>query len=1831
MNTLNLVGYLAPLSLPRMVRIAALACLAMAVLLLCAHAAAASDGDAALPTDDSAYDVSPAWSPDGNHIAFVSDRDGNMKTYAMNVASTSTNAATDRAALEALYRATAGDSWDNNDNWMSSDAPIGEWYGVTTDNSGRVIRLDLYSNDLSGSIPAELGNLTNLTLLSLRGNDLGGSIPAELGNLTNLTVLWLYENDLSGSIPAALGNLTNLTVLNLRYNDLSGSIPAALGNLTNLTSLDLSDNGLSGSIPPELGNLTNLVRLNLYGNALSGCVPAIWRDVQHSDLHRLDLPFCEEDTPPPPPPLPTEQQLETTTTNADGSGIARLTSSPARLTNNPAHDVSPSWSPDGRRIAFVSDRGGDYEIYVMNADGSGLTRLPASSTKSLSWLSFVVEWPPAWSPDGSRIAFVSDRDWNREIYAINTDGTGLARLTDNVVYDWVPNWSPDGNRIAFVSCIEVPCHIYVMNADGSDLTRLTDTSAEITDIYFYAEWPPSWSPDGSRIAFVSRGEGNLDVYVMNADGSGLTQLTDDRAIDWSPTWSPDGSRIAFASEHDENFDIFVMNADGSGLTQLTDDPAMDYSPAWSPDGSRIAFLSRRDGDWSIYVMNADGSSPAPLTDDAELEVSPTWSPDGSRIAFASRRDGNFEIYVVNVDGGAALPPPPTSEPPPPTSEPATPDDDGSGVVRLTDALAEDLCPVWSPDGDRIAFSSLSEFALETYVINADGSGLVRLIDDPVGAGFPSWSPDGSHIAFSSLRDGNVEVYVMNVDGSDLTRLTDNPAVDMLPIWSPDGSRIAFVSDRDGSFDVYVMNADGMDVVRLTDDPAGDGGLSWSPDSSRIAFSSGRDGNDEIYVMNADGSGVVRLTDDPADDAFPSWSADGSRIAFASNRDGNEEIYVMNADGSGVTRLTDDPADDSCPSWSPDGSRIAFHSTRDGDEEIYVMNVDGGTVPATTDAQGDAEPAQPPTTEPATTDSGGSGPVCLGDGPADDEHPAWSPDGGRIAFVSFRDGNSEIYVMNADGSGATRLTDHPAWDAAPAWSRDGSRIAFVSERDGNEEVYVVAADGSGRARRLTDNPAGDGMPAWSPDGNRIAFVSERDGNSEIYAMNADGSGLARLTDHPAADGEASWSPDGGRIAFVSDRDGNSEIYLMNADGSGLARLTDDTAWDASPAWSPDGRRIAFVSDRDGNDELYVMNADGSGLVRLTDDPASDWFPNWSPDGRRIAFRSWRDGRSEVYVVNADGTGLAARLTGDAAPDRFPRWSPNGSRIAYVSELGGGDSQICLTAVDAAAGARPALGTTALSGQWDIVESPGGAGGLSAVVSLAWQAAPDAVGYVVLRRESAEGAHVAISGDLPATATTFTDRHPVAGERYEYVVYVRQPGGKVSRSNGLQLEIPPDLSLLPEKPALLIGLNLGLLSDRSGITVWWGPAQRAGSYQLQRRIDGGDWQPVEYAVNTRSAYSLQPGLYEYRLRGLNDRDEPGPWSDVVQARLEEGDGSPPSGAPKAGLLSASRGRIPLAWTEARGATSYELQRCVDSGAEKAFVKTVSVEGTTSLLHMFTGGATTFVVAAIVVANAGEILLSDQVHYTCVNNKWMNAGVVMTETAYTDRSVAPGAYYYYRVRGWNAAGPGDWSNVVQVSPGRPNLRLLDASESSVTLAWTGVDGASSYDIDDCGGWSKERFICRPLWQHEPDASRNVYRKKLDDLRPGEVYYFRIRSQSEDGPSEWSDIVEVKVGVPLRPPALAAEMASNEGAFEVRLSWNEVGNATRYELRRRDASGVETNVTVEGLEYTDTEVAYEGVYAYSVRGVSEFGEGPWSSESDTQCSMMQYGGCLTVAWDRQ
>ena len=265
--------------------------------------------------------------------------------------------------------------------------------------------------------------------------------------------------------------------------------------------------------------------------------------------------------------------------------------------------------------------------------------------------------------------------------------------------------------------------------------------------------------------------------------------------------------------------------------------------------------------------------------------------------------------------------------------------------------------------------------------------------------------------------------------------------------------------------------------------------------------------------------------------------------------------------------------------------------------------------------------------------------------------------GKIVFASDREGNIEIYMMDADGTNVKKLTNNTARDDHPAWSPDCKRIAFASDRDGDPEIYVMNADGT-NVKKLTSNIAIDCGPDWSPDRKKIVFAANGEGNFEIYIMDADGTNVKKLTSNTADDACSAWSPDGKKIAFTSDRDGDPEIYVMDADGTNVTTLTNNTIIDDHPAWSPDGKKIAFTSDRDKdprNLEICVMDADGTNVEKLTKTVSYivNQFPAWSPDGKKIAFTSDKDGDMEICVMDADGTNVV-KLTRNTAGDQHPDW-------------------------------------------------------------------------------------------------------------------------------------------------------------------------------------------------------------------------------------------------------------------------------------------------------------------------------------------------------------------------------------------------------------------------------------------------------------------------------------------------------------------------------------------------------------------------------------------------
>ena len=273
--------------------------------------------------------------------------------------------------------------------------------------------------------------------------------------------------------------------------------------------------------------------------------------------------------------------------------------------------------------------------------------------------------------------------------------------------------------------------------------------------------------------------------------------------------------------------------------------------------------------------------------------------------------------------------------------------------------------------------------------------------------------------------------------------------------------------------------------------------------------------------------------------------------------------------------------------------------------------------------------------------------------------------GRIVFSSSRDGNDEIYIMNADGSNQTRLTNNSAQDDYPSLSPDGNKIVFRSTRDGDSEIYVMNADGTNPIR-LTNSPGYDLGPVFSPDGTKIAFFSNRAGDYDIYVMNADGTNQTALTHYADNDSEPKWSPDGSKIVFSSTvLYGDRNIFVMNADGTNVTALTTNSAFDSRPAWSPDGKKIAFISNRGNsnfyNFDIYVMNSDGSNQTRITSSLSAEDRPTWSVDGSKIAYEYDLGGDYEIYVMNSDGSN-PTMITNSAGTNMLPSWGPG-----YVADL------------------------------------------------------------------------------------------------------------------------------------------------------------------------------------------------------------------------------------------------------------------------------------------------------------------------------------------------------------------------------------------------------------------------------------------------------------------------------------------------------------------------------------------------------------------------------------
>ena len=336
--------------------------------------------------------------------------------------------------------------------------------------------------------------------------------------------------------------------------------------------------------------------------------------------------------------------------------------------------------------------------------------------------------------------------WSRGLLSvIQNDPTSLPTSLPSITSDVTESPTP----IEATEIVETPPP---EESTSTPFPTPTPTAIPPTDTPVPTEPPPDL--DDLLIAFNSNLTGNNEIFIMNAKGRKVEQLTSNSYDDRVPSWSPNRDEIAFQSNRDGDYEIFTVNMETKSVRQITSNGCNDYAPAWSPDSNRIAYYSDCDGNREIFVINTDGSNQQQLTKtNSVYNWFPSWSPDGDLITFASNRDGNYHVYVMNSDG--------------------------SGQTKL----ARGCVPSFSPDGKFILFSSYCTDDGDLFIMHEDGSNVETLIAD-YEARNPSWSPYGDSILFQSFLSGVYDIWSLDLLDMSLTQLSDNNSDDSAAVWQP---------------------------------------------------------------------------------------------------------------------------------------------------------------------------------------------------------------------------------------------------------------------------------------------------------------------------------------------------------------------------------------------------------------------------------------------------------------------------------------------------------------------------------------------------------------------------------------------------------------------------------------------------------------------------------------------------------------------------------------------------------------------------------------------------------------------------------------------------------------------------------------------------------------------------------------------------------------------------------------------------------------------------------------------------------------------------------------
>ena len=547
----------------------------------------------------------------------------------------------------------------------------------------------------------------------------------------------------------------------------------------------------------------------------------------------------------------------------------------------------------------------------------------------------------------------------------------------------------------------------------------------------------------------------------------------------------------------------------------------------------------------------------PLSSFQGRESSPAFSPDGNQIAFvwSGEQDDNPDIYVKLIDSGSAL--------------------------RLTTDAADDLNPVWSPDGRYVAFYRQEAAGGGVFLVPALGGGERKLASvTPARSGFRtlaraclSWSPDGEYLA-TSERDSQSGPYCITLIARGTgaaRRVTSPPATaigDFSPAFAPDGKTLAFVRvDSAIVEDLYVAPVAGGEALRLTFDHSPIGHLAWTPDGREIVYTARRHGAQGLWRISAAGGQPRYLPESGQNVCCPNFAPSGGRMAYVQYANDTNiwrldltAVRSTNKQAASTKRLIASTLYEAEPQYSPDGKRIVFVSTRSGSQEIWVCGSEGERPMQLTDFRGPH----------AGT-------------------PRWSPDGRQIVFDCRLDGNADIFVINSEGGRARRLTSEPSEDILPSWSRDGRWVYFCSTRNGQPQIWKLPAEG-GAAIQVTKQ--GGHEASESPDGQWLYYTKGR-GVPAIWRMPVPGAEETLVYDFRQP-GSRFWTITNEGLYFAGAE--SSAPPAINFFNFSTGKVTSVLALEKGLpqgvpglSVSPDGRWLLFPQvDQRGSDIMLLEN-------------------------------------------------------------------------------------------------------------------------------------------------------------------------------------------------------------------------------------------------------------------------------------------------------------------------------------------------------------------------------------------------------------------------------------------------------------------------------------------------------------------------------------------------------------------------------------------------------------------------------------------------------------------